>query len=186
MKALKAKYDSNFKFGKYSVKVAILENDTYVLSERDISLFIGSRGGSSFNRKAKEVKNTKHISLSAPNLKEFITPTLEQKLSNRIKYFNRNKNTLIYGYDATTVTEICWVWLRAKESGKLLKSQEKTYQRANAFFRALSTIGIINLIKEVATPVTTPPIDPNFWNSIKAKCQSLITSIRFIPAKNYN
>ncbi len=186
MKVLKAKSSGNFKFGKYIVKVFVLENGDYVLSERDISLFIGGRGGSSFNRKAKDTHHSQHISLSAPNLKEFIPPTLEQKLSNRIKYFNRNKNTLIYGYEAATVTEICWVWLRAKESGKLLKSQEKTYQRANAFFRALSTIGIINLIKEVTTPAITPPVDPNFWNSIKTKCQSLITNIRFVPEKNYN
>ncbi len=186
MKILKAKYNSSFKFGKYCVKVAILENNTYVLSERDVSLFIGGRGGSSFNRKAKNTNYNQHISLSASNLKEFIDPTLEKKLSNRIKYFNKNKNTLVYGYDATTVTEICWVWLRAKESGKLLKCQEKTYQRVNAFFRALSTIGIINLIKEVAIPATTSPTDPNFWNSLKTKCQSLITNIRFIPEKNFN
>lgn len=175
MKVLKAKDNSNFKFGKYSIKVAILENNTYVLSERDVSLFIGGRGGSSFKRKAKDVLASKHISLSAPNLKEFINPNLEQKLSNRIKYFNSNKNTVIYGYDASTVTEICWVWLQAKEAGVLLKSQEKTYQRANTFFRALSTIGLINLIKEVTLSNTS--LAPNFWQYLRIKYLSLFTNL---------
>ena len=176
MKVLKAKYNSNFKFGKYLVKVAVLENDSYVLSERDVSLFIGGRGGSSFKRKIKDASLGKHISLSAPNLKEFITPTLEQKLSNRIKYFNKNKNTVIYGYEVDTVTDICWVWLRAKESGKLLKSQELTYQKANAFFRALSTIGLINLIKEVTLSNTS--VAPNFWQYLRIKYLSLFTNLR--------
>lgn len=185
MKVLKAKNCGRFKFGKYSIKVAILENNTYVLSERDVSFFIGSRGGSSFKRKNKSSLSDRHISLSTPNLKEFITPSLEEKLSNRIKYFNCNKNTVIYGYDANTVTEICWVWLRAKEAGKLLKCQENIYKRANAFFRSLSTIGIINLIKEVSTSTTTS-IDSPFWSYLKTKCLSLIPNIHGFSEKNYN
>lgn len=185
MKVLKAKSSGSFKFGKYIIKVAILENGNYVLSERDISLFIGGRGGSSYQRKAKKTTSSKHISLSAPNLKEFITPVLEQNLSNRIKYYSKNKNTLIYGYQVQTVTEICWVWLRAKESGKLLKSQEKTYQRANAFFRALSTIGITNLIKEVTLP-PIPSLDPTLWNSFKNKYLTFLTNFHGISENNYN
>jgi len=175
MKVIKAKYNGNFKFGTHTVKVAVLENNSYVLSERDVSLFIGGRGGSSFKRKIKDASLGKHISLSAPNLKEFITPTLEQKLSKRIKYFNSNKNTVIYGYDTSTVTEICWVWLRAKEAGVLLKSQEKTYQRANTFFRALSTIGLINLIKEVTLSNTA--VAPSFWQYLRIKYLSLFTNL---------
>lgn len=178
MKVLKAKYNGNFKFGKYTVKVAVLENGSYVLSERDVSLFIGGRGGSSFKRKIKDASLGKHISLSAPNIKKFITPTLEQKLSKRIKYSNNNKNTVIYGYDASTVTEIYWVWLLAKEAGVLLKSQEKTYQRANTFFRALSTIGLINLIKEVTLSNTS--VAPNFWQYLKIKYLSLFTNLHKI------
>lgn len=176
MTVLGTKYSSNLKFGKYLLKVAILENNTYVLSERDVSLFLGGRGGSSFKRKTKNILACKHISLSAPNLKKFINPTLEQKLSNRIKYYHNNKKSVIYGYEASTVIEMCWVWVEAKEAGKLLKSQEKTYQRAQTFIRALSTIGIVALIKEVTSPQTLPEV-PSFWQYLKIKYLSLGTNL---------
>lgn len=176
MTVLKANYNSHLKFGKYLIKVAILENNNYVLSERDVSLFLGGRGGCSFKRKIKNVFACKHTSLSAINLKKFINPTLEQKLSNRIKYYHNNKKTIVYGYEAGTVIEMCWVWLQAKEAGELLKSQEKTYQRAQTFIRALSTIGIVALIKNV-TSSDTPSIVPNFWQSLRVKYLSLVTNL---------
>lgn len=186
MKVLKAKNIGHFNFGKYVVKVAILEDNSFVVCERDISLFIGGRSGSAYKRKSKDNSNFKHVCLSAPNLKQFINPQLEEKLSNRIKYSNPNRNSVIYGYEASTVTEICWVWQKAKEAGLLLKSQEQTYQRVNSFFRSLSTIGIISLIKEMSSLPINSPTNPSFWISLKTKCLSLLTNLHSIPESSSN
>lgn len=129
MTVLRAKQNSILTFGKYKIKFAILENSQYVFSERDISLFIGGRGGKNFK------------CLSASNIQKYISPKLKEKLINRIQYCNQNSNTVIHGYDAATVIDICKVRLSGPHNA--------AYNRAKTFYDSLSMIGLTALVNEV-------------------------------------
>ena len=131
MAIFKAKYNGILKVGRYKIKVAILESNLYVFSERDISLFIGGRGG-------------KNIScLSSKNIQKLISPDLKFRLENRIQYRNQNSNTIIHGYDSATVLDICKVRLQGPHNA--------AFNRAKIFFESLLNIGLTAIINEVVS-----------------------------------
>jgi len=130
MDVLKSNKYGVLSIGKYKIKFAITKDNQYVFSERDICLFIGGRGGKNFK------------SLSAKNLQQFISPNLKSKLQNRLQYCNQNNKTAIYGYDISTVIEICNVRLRGPHNA--------AYLRAKSFQESLSIIGLTAIANEIA------------------------------------
>ena len=134
MTLIRAKYENKIFFGKYCLKFAILENNQYVISERDIALFIGGRGGKRWT------------SLGAKNLQKHINSELKTKIQQKIAYLKKQKNTIMYGYDVSTVIKICQVWFRVYGAGELLASQKSTYEKAKCFYNSVAEIGIVALL----------------------------------------
>ncbi len=55
---------------------------------------------------------------------------------------------MVRGYDATIVTAICTVWLKAREAGALQTQQQAKAQKAEILLRGLAQTGIVALVDE--------------------------------------
>ena len=128
---------------------AVLDDETRVLSERAFSRAIGAkRGGSHWLRqKANPDGANLPVFLSAKNLSPFISLDLASALSEPVLYQTQSGKQA-HGIEASRIPEILEVWLKAKDAGKLTKSQEKFAELAEILVRALAKTGIVALVDE--------------------------------------
>lgn len=89
--------------------------------------------------------------LRPKNLKPFISEELERS-SSPIIYLPRNPTSgasgLGYGYRATMLPTVCWVYQDALLAGALLPSQKHIGEAARAFLKALTNFAIEDLIDQ--------------------------------------
>jgi hypothetical protein len=89
--------------------------------------------------------------LRANNLKPFISEDLERSTTPML-YLPRNPTSgaggIGYGYSATLLPEVCWVYQDALTAGKLLKSQVHIGEAARKFLKALTNYAIEDLVDE--------------------------------------
>jgi hypothetical protein len=87
----------------------------------------------------------------AKNLKDFISADLERS-SIPVQYLPKNRTSgaggVGYGYRATLLPDVCWVYQDAMSAGKLLKSQMHIGVAARAFLKALTNHAIDDLVDQ--------------------------------------
>jgi len=84
--------------------------------------------------------------LSAENLKPFITDEIRESTTPIV--FLTISGRRAYGYDALLLPMVCEVYLKAKDEGKLFKSQEHIAEVCNLLMRGFARVGIIALVDE--------------------------------------
>jgi hypothetical protein len=89
--------------------------------------------------------------LRASNLRPFISDDLARS-STPVLYLPRNPTSgaggVGYGYPATLLPDVCWVYQDALTAGKLLKSQMHIGEAARTFLKALTNYAIEDLVDE--------------------------------------
>lgn len=84
--------------------------------------------------------------LAATNLKSLIQKEITESTT-PIEFIS-TKGVLVRGYVAELLPQVCRVYLAARDTDALLKSQEHIAARADMLVRALASIGIVSLIDE--------------------------------------
>jgi hypothetical protein len=84
--------------------------------------------------------------LALDNLKPFVSEELED--STKPIVFRTPGGAKAYGYRAEILPKVCEVYLHARESDALLKTQEKFARACEILMRGLAHVGIIALIDE--------------------------------------
>lgn len=133
--------------GGIIIPAAVLEDGTRVLSERGVTKALGGKRGGSHWIRLKEGGAKMPVYLSANNLKPFISNSLEVALSNPILYKSKTGG-LAYGLPATLLADVCEVFLKARDDGKLHPKQKPLADMADILIRSLAKVGIIALIDE--------------------------------------
>ena len=139
---LKAVNEGIITIGGVAVEVAILSNDSVIITQRSLYAL--------FDRARKANTKDGLISLvSAKHIKPFVTDRLRALLTmNKIGYYNK-QNKYIYSFNAEVVPEICHAYVKAGLSSvKLTIKQWDTIYRAELLYKSLSTLGMIGLVKE--------------------------------------
>lgn len=140
-----AKHKGTLVIGDLNIACAVLEDKRRVLAERHVIAALGGkRGGSHWLRRQKG--NPLPVYASAGNLEPFISPSLRIALSQPVRY--RSGGSVANGVEATLLPEICDVWLKARQAGVLLDSQQNIAQQAEIVMRGLAHVGIIALVDE--------------------------------------
>lgn len=139
------------KIGDLSLPCAVLDDakNTRVLSQNGFLKAIGRHpfapGGS-----GSAIDDTAPF-LRAKNLKPFISSELERS-STPISYLAKNPTAGLhgvgFGYRASLLPDVCWVYQDAMSAGKLLKSQTHLGEAARLFLRLLTNHAIDDLIDE--------------------------------------
>lgn len=148
-KILKATHTGELKFGNFDVACAVLEDGTRVLSERGvIKVLGGKRGGAHWRRRKADPDGANlPIYASANNIIPFINSDLMLALTNPIPY-RAGGGRKANGIKAKILPEICDVWLRARNGGKLHPSQEHIAVQAEILIRAFAKVAIDALVDE--------------------------------------
>lgn len=138
-----------FAGGAIEFEVAVLDDETRVISERAFSRAIGAkRGGSHWLRKKQNPDGANlPVFLSANNLRPFISMDLGAALSEPISYLTAN-GQIGNGIRAELIPQILEVWRKARDAGALTAAQQRFAAIADTIGRGLETLGIIALIDE--------------------------------------
>ena len=131
--------------GNLHLACAVLddENNTRVLSQTGFLRAIGrhpfAKGGTG------SALDDSAPFLRPKNLKPFISLDLERS-STPIQYLPRNPTSgasgIGYGYKATLLPDVCWVYQDAMVAGKLLPSQKHLGEAARSFLKSLTNHAI--------------------------------------------
>lgn len=142
--------DHPLKIGDVELACYVLEDGTRVLSQRGLQTGIGmSTSGGSFGEQRLPA-----FALSiAEKSKEIIdlharSTALAERLKNPIRFRPPGNGPAAYGYEATTLADLCDVVLAARAAGKLQKQQEHIAAQAELLVRGFARVGIIALIDE--------------------------------------
>lgn len=120
-----------------------------VLSENGITnSILGNRSGASKRKKKASSESGAPIPLFlAPRqLKPFITKEMEDGPLKPIDYLDGSRT--VRGYDASILSAVCKVWLKAREAGALQDQQLEKAQKAEILTIALTETAIAALIDE--------------------------------------
>lgn len=144
-KTLKATHEGEIDINGFKIKTYNLESGERVLSRIDFLRALGRTGKAKGGRTYDEDKGLP-VFLTANNLQEFIGEDL-LKDAKSIS-FKDLKGLESIGYKAELLPSVCYVFIDAKESGKLLSNQNHIADRCRILVRGFATIGIIALVDE--------------------------------------
>lgn len=129
------------------IQCAVLDNEMRVLTERTIaSAFM--RPSANYWKEKKENEKVLPEYLALPYLKEYISPELIEKINSPVLYKAKN-GRIVYWVDATILSDICDVWIKAKEAWVLNDTQTLMADKAYDLLKSFANVGIIALVDEV-------------------------------------
>lgn len=121
-----------------------------VLSENGITnALLGGRSGASkrLKKAASDEGALLPLFVAPGQLKPFIDKVLSDGPLRPVDYTDGSK--VVRAYDASVLSAVCKIWLKARESGVLQKQQLGKAQRAEVMLVALADVGAAALVDEV-------------------------------------
>jgi hypothetical protein len=140
-----APYVGEIEIGQASLSCAVLEDGTRVLTQSDMMRALG-RSRQAKGRDYYDADVNMPAFISAKNLKPFIPKELG-KTSSQIE-FKLPSGQRAFGYRADLLPAVCEVYLKARDAGALVSSQEHVAMQADMLIRGLAQVGIIALVDE--------------------------------------
>lgn len=132
--------------GGVPIDCYVLDDGRRVLTQESFLLSIG---------RAAKAKGGQGVRTSVDNIPPFLAasnlkPLIEKENigSTTPIEFLTTKGTIVLGYPASLLPEVCRVYLRARDEGALLPSQRHIAHRADMLVRALASVGIDALVDE--------------------------------------
>ena len=129
--------------GNVEIECYVLEDETRVLSQGG---FLRAIGRSRTPTAGKGGVDKPPAFLAANNLKPFVSNELLS--STRPIVFQPPDRGQTHGYDARLLPQVCEVYLRSRDAGVLLSSQQHIAERADIVIRGLATVGVVALVDE--------------------------------------
>ena len=131
--------------GGVEIECYVLEDETRVLSRGGFQAALG-RHRTSRKHQPDDVVSLPAF-LAASNLKPFISEDLVTA-STPVSFQAPSRGPIAYGYRAELLPQVCEVYLKAREAGALVPSQEHIAVQAGILIRGLATVGVIALVDE--------------------------------------
>jgi hypothetical protein len=144
-----ATHIGEFKIGNATIRCAVLEDGTRVLTQYDVLEAIGRSGKPAAGRGSADFDPLEKGSplFDSENLKPFVSNELSA--STKPVQFRLPTGQRAWGYRAEILPQICDVYLRARAEGNVLrKPQYKFAAACEILVRGLAHVGIIALVDE--------------------------------------
>lgn len=137
---LKATHEGILKIGEAEISVAVLENGQRIITQSAVFKALGreQRG----NSRIDQIPSF----MDAKNLQEFVNEDIREVI-NKVEFKGLNGKTQ-QGFDANILPLVSDLYLQARASGDLLKSQYETAFKCEILVRSLAKIGITALVDE--------------------------------------
>jgi hypothetical protein len=136
--------DGVIEIGNAKIPCSVLEGEIRVLTQEGFLNAIGRAGKAKAGTGASVDRLPAF--LSARNIKPFISQELEE--STKPIRFKTAKGSMAFGYRAELLPQVCEVYLKARDAGKLSIRQKHIAIQADILMRGLAHVGIIALIDE--------------------------------------
>lgn len=136
--------DRPLKIANVELQAYVLSDGTRVLSQAGFLEAMGRHRKANVKRKWTEEQVPPILHGKAIN--EFISKEILEK-SRPIK-FRTPHGVIASGYRADLLPDVCEIYLKARDAGKLPKNQEHIAKQAEILIRGLTNIGIIALVDE--------------------------------------
>ena len=148
-KMQKATHDGEVRIGDVVIPCAVLDNGERVLSQRATQKAIGMHERAGGLRKEDENIGAQRLPrfLTATNLKPFIEKELTAR-TDPILYKPPHGGRSAYGYTAELLTQVCKVFLAARDAGALTEQQRHIAAQCDLLMRGFAHVGLIALIDE--------------------------------------
>ena len=143
LKVIAGAPDRPLVIGDIEIQCYVLEDETRVLSQ---GWFLKAIGRSRTPKAGTGGVDNPPSFLAANNLNSFVSNDLLK--STTPVPFQSSAGARGFGYPAIILPQVCEVYLRARDAGALLPSQQHIAERAEILIRGLATIGIIALVDE--------------------------------------
>ena len=138
--------DKPLRIGDWEISCYVLEDGRRIISQRGLQTALGmsTSGGSNGAHRTAHIIDKIERKLNAEN-------DLSVRMKNPIIFMPPFGGNRGYGYEATTLIDICELILKARESKEklLLPTQEKYAKAAEIVIRSFAKVGIIAVIDEV-------------------------------------
>ena len=145
LKVIAGAQDNPLVIGGVEIDCYVLEDETRVLSRGGFQAALGR------HRTSRKHQQDNVVSLpaflAASNLSPFISKDLVTA-STPVAFQAPSRGPIAYGFRAELLPQVCEVYLKAREAGALLPSQEHIGLQAEILIRALATVGVIALVDE--------------------------------------
>jgi len=150
--------EGKLKIGDAELNCAVLDDETRVLTQKTFLLAIGrSRPAGGEAQKAAIEKLP--VFLAAPNISPLVSDELRRSSSpvlfrplrgggRQTVEGGKGGRGYAVGFDARILTEVCKLYVEARDKGRLLKPQVRVAEKCDRLLRAIAGIGIIALIDE--------------------------------------
>ena len=139
-----ATHEGVLRIGNTEIACAVLEDGTRVITQYDFYRAIGRSGKPAKGRGAAFEKVAPFLALN--NLKPFVAEELHA--STQPVRFQTVKGGQAWGFKAEILPKVCEVYLKARDAGALLTSQQKFAVACDLIMRGLAHVGIIALVDE--------------------------------------
>lgn len=143
-KATHGSTDSPLRIGDAEIPCYVLEDGRRVLSMRGMIGALGMSGGSSGGGEGDRLVKF----ADGKVISQFVTESLEQKISNPIRFRSPHGGGSVTGYNAEILPEICDAVLSARQAGALQKQQLHIAQQCEELVRSFAKVGIVALVDE--------------------------------------
>ena len=140
----RATHEGTLTIGDTTIPCVVLQNGTRILTQWGFLRAIGRSGRPAAGRGSDVEKVAPFLALD--NLSPYISKELAD--STKPIVFRVPRGSPAYGYRAELLPKVCEVYLRARDDGVLLKSQEKFARACEILMRGLAHVGIIALVDE--------------------------------------
>ena len=131
----------------FALDCFVLEDGTRVISENAIARQLGRGLGGKSLRLAERDNRAPLPAYFTKVLELFVPDSLRIALTEPVMF--RDRGGARRGVNAMLITEICEVWRKADDAGKLQASQKSIAKKADLLIRALATVGAVALVDEV-------------------------------------
>ena len=145
LKVIAGTQDDPLVIGGVEIECYVLSDETRVLSRSGFQAALG-RHRTSRKHQPDDVVSLPAF-LAASNLKPFISKALVTA-STPVSFQAPSRGPIAHGFRAELLPQVCEVYLKAREAGALLPSQEHIALQAEVLIRALATVGVIALVDE--------------------------------------
>ena len=137
-----ATHEGVLQVGDSEIFCYVLETGERILSTRGVMKSLGRRW-----RGRKRSGSEYPVFLEAKGLRAFVTEDMKPALEARAFRITKG-GPVSEGFPADVLPTVCDVYLRARDAGKLSKSQQSVAARCEMLVRSLSRVGVIALVDE--------------------------------------
>ncbi|MDC0746018.1 P63C domain-containing protein [Polyangium mundeleinium] len=147
-----ADYPGTIELAGFTLKCAVLDDATRVLSERSVSAALDhQRHPADYERKQVAAGSGQEIlpAFMPSVVANFLPPAVRAQLANPIRYqWQKGFGIPAIGVKADLLADVCEAFLAAREAGLLPAEELGTARAADRLIRALARVAIIALIDE--------------------------------------